>query len=88
VRRPRHPNAKIEAALRHAEKHGWRIEVGGSHCWGRLYCPHNDSNCRKGDYCMNSIWSTPSRPESYARRLRKAVDGCTGGRATEGVPKS
>lgn len=32
--RPTHPKKEIEEALRHAEGHGWRIEVGGSHAWG------------------------------------------------------
>ena len=74
--RPRHPNAAIEAALRHAEAHGWRVEVGGSHCWGRMYCPWNDKNCRTGRHCMASVWSTPSSREKHARYLRSVVNGC------------
>ena len=74
--RPRHPNAHIEAALRHAESHGWRVEVGGSHCWDRMYCPRNDSKCREGLHCMKNLWSTPRSAKNHARRLRLAVDGC------------
>jgi hypothetical protein len=39
VRKP-HSKPDIEAALRHAEKHGWRVEIGGSHAWGKMYCPY------------------------------------------------
>jgi hypothetical protein len=49
-----HPKQEIEDALRYAESHGWRVEVGGSHAWVRfialtmiknvvveiLYCQH------------------------------------------------
>ena len=49
----------VEEAIRHAEDHGWRIEVGGSHAWGRMYCPYNDQECRCGEFCITSIWSTP-----------------------------
>ena len=38
-----HPKKEIEAALRHAESKGWRVEVGGSHAWGKMYCPYNSS---------------------------------------------
>jgi hypothetical protein len=42
ARMARKPHSKpdIEAALRHAEKHGWRVEIGGSHAWGKMYCPY------------------------------------------------
>jgi len=73
---PRHPNADIEAALRHAEEHGWRVEVGGSHCWGRMYCPWNDEHCRSGARCMVSVWSTPRNPRRHVQDILRAVDGC------------
>jgi len=34
-----HPNKDVEAALRHAEVQGWRIETGGSHAWGADVLP-------------------------------------------------
>ena len=37
--RSTHPNKEVEEALKYAERQGWRIEVGGSHAWGKLYCP-------------------------------------------------
>lgn len=46
--RPSHPNKDVEGALRHAEEMGWRVEVGGSHAWGRIYCPYNNAECRCG----------------------------------------
>jgi hypothetical protein len=38
--RARHPKKDVEEALRHVEQHGLRIEVGGSHAWGKMYCPY------------------------------------------------
>lgn len=76
--RSRHPKPDIEAALRHAEACGWRIVQGGSHAWGKMYCPYNLRDCRCGIYCITSIWSTPVNPGTFARRLRQAVDGCAG----------
>lgn len=44
--RTKHPKKEVERALAYAERHGWRVDVGGSHCWGKLYCPANDIKCR------------------------------------------
>lgn len=76
ARRP-HPDKDIEAALRHAEAHGWRISVGGSHAWGKIYCPYNDDECRCGEFCITSVWSTPKNGVNHARALRRVVDKCT-----------
>lgn len=78
MKRPVHPKKDIEDALKHAEAHGWRVEVGGSHAWGRLYCPFHDQACRCGEFCIVSIWSTPRNPFSHARQLKRVVDNCTG----------
>jgi hypothetical protein len=74
--RARHPKKEIEAAIQHAEDNGWRIAVGGSHAWGRLYCPYNDTECRCGEFCITSIWSTPKNPGNHSRQLRRVVDNC------------
>ena len=58
----------VEAALKYAEAHGRRVEVGGRHAWGKLYCPYNDEQCRCGDFCITSIWSTP--------KTRSTMPGC------------
>lgn len=76
MRRPRHPKKDVEEALRYAEARGWRIDVGGSHAWGRMYCPANDPECRCGEFCITSIWSTPKDPRNHARQLRRVVDNC------------
>lgn len=76
ARRP-HPRKEIEQALKHAEANGWRIKVGGSHAWGQMFCPYNDSTCRDGDFCMSSVWSTPTSTVRHARFLRRVVDNCT-----------
>ncbi len=56
---------------------GWRVEVGGSHAWGRIYCPYNDVVCRCGQFCITSIWSTPKNADNHARQLKRVVDNCT-----------
>jgi len=75
--RIRHPKKEIEEAIRHAEESGWNIKVGGSHAWGKMYCPYNDTECRCGEYCIASIWSTPKNPGNHARQLKRVVDNCT-----------
>nr|WP_275692759.1 hypothetical protein [Rheinheimera hassiensis] len=63
--------------MQYAEQHGWVIDVGGSHAWGRMYCPYNDTNCRCGEFCIASIWSTPKNPANHARQVKRVVDNCT-----------
>jgi hypothetical protein len=58
-----HSKKEIEAALAYAESHGWRIRGGGKgHAWGKMYCPYNDAECRCGEFCISSVWSTPKNP--------------------------
>ena len=75
--RAAHPKKEVKDAIRYAESNGWRVEVGGGHAWGRMYCPYNDVECRCGDFCIVSIWSTPKNPGNFAKQLRKVVDNCT-----------
>jgi len=74
----KHPNKEINSALEYAESKGWRIEKGGSsaHAWGKMFCPYNDSECWCGEFCVNSIWSTPKNPTNHAKKIRRAVDKC------------
>jgi hypothetical protein len=72
-----HPSKEVEAALRHAEARGWRVNVGGAHAWGKIYCPYNNDECRCGEFCIASIWSTPKNALNHARALRRVVDKCT-----------
>jgi len=44
---------------------------------GRIYCPYNDEECRCGEFCITSVWSTPKNPGNHARALRRVVDNCT-----------
>ncbi len=71
-----HPNKEIAAAIAYAEERGWRIEQGGSHAWGRMYYPQNNPDCRGGEFCIQSIWSTPKNPGNHARMLKRVVDNC------------
>ena len=79
--RPGHPKKEVENALRHAESKGWHVSVGGGHCWGRIYCPYNDADCRCGEFCITSIWSTPKNPTNLAKQLLRVVDNCATHRA-------
>jgi hypothetical protein len=51
-----------------------RSEVGMP--GGKVYCPYNDDECRCGEFCITSVWSTPRNPASHARALRRVVDKC------------
>ncbi len=74
--RSKHSKKEVEEALSYAEEQGWRIEVGGSHCWGQMYCPNN-KGCRGGMYCRSSINGSPRNAGTHAKQIRKAVDKCT-----------
>ena len=74
--RRKHPKPEVEAAIQHAEAHGWTIEEGGAHAWGKMYCPYNDETCRCGEFCIASIWSTPKNSGNHARQLKRVVDNC------------
>lgn len=76
--RPRHGKKEVEAALVYAEGRGWRVEMASGHAWGRLYCPYNDDECRCGEFCIVSVWSTPKNPSNHAKQLCRVVDNCTG----------
>ncbi|MDD2105210.1 MULTISPECIES: hypothetical protein [Pseudomonas] len=86
--RPSHARKEVEQALRHAESKGWRVVVGGGHCWGKMYCPWNDAHCRCGEFCITSIWSTPRSPGNLARQLRRVVDNCSGSKVASGAPNA
>lgn len=81
--RATHSKKEVEEALAHAEEHGWRVEVGGSHAWGKMYCPNNDKTCRCGTHCITSIWSTPKNAGNFAKQIRRVVDNCTSQTSTE-----
>ena len=76
--RNRHPKQEVEDALRFAESCGWRVEAGGSHAWGKMYCPYDSELCRCGVFCITSVWSTPKNAGNHARQLLRAVENCTG----------
>jgi hypothetical protein len=75
--RATHPKKEVEKALRHAEAHGWRVEVGGAHAWGKMFCPYNDAECRCGEFCITSVWSTPKSPGNHAAALKRVVNNCS-----------
>ena len=48
----------------------------GNRVHQQLYCPYNDTECRCGEFCITSIWSTPKNPANHSRQLRRVVDNC------------
>ncbi len=74
--RKKHPNKEIEAAICYAEGKGWTVIERSGHAWGSLRCPNNNRDCRCGQFCQMSIWSTPKNPENFANQLSQKVDGC------------
>lgn len=75
--RPLHAKKEIEGALHYVEVQGWKVKCGGSHAWGKIYCPYNNAQCRCGEFCITCVWSTPKNPGNHARALRRVVDNCT-----------
>lgn len=73
----KHPRPEVNDAINYAESKGWRIEIGGSHAWGKMYCPYDSDECRCGEFCITSIWSTPRSAGNHARQIRRVVDNCT-----------
>ena len=74
--RKTHSKKEIEEAIQYAEAKGWHIKEGGSHAWGKMYCPHNDKECRCGEFCISCIWSTPRSSGNHAKQIRRVVDNC------------
>lgn len=74
----KHPNKEIRGAIAHAVKQGWTVKEKGSssHSWGQIYCPNRDLNCRCGEFCITSIWSTPKNPSNHAKQIKRVVDKC------------
>jgi len=76
LKRTKHPRQSIERAIQYAESQNWRIQMGGSHAWGKMYCPFNQESCRCGEFCITSIWSTPRSDENHAKALKRVVEKC------------
>jgi hypothetical protein len=76
--RKAHPQPDIEKALTYAEQNGWKIEISNSHAhaWGKMKCPYNNKECRCGEFCLSSIWSTPRNPYNHAKQIYRIVNRC------------
>jgi len=72
----KHPNKEIDDVVRYARTKGWSVKTASGHAWGILKCPQNSVDCRCGQFCQMSVWSTPKNPGNFARRLRKKIDAC------------
>lgn len=75
--RKKHKSEEIEAVLKELEALGWSVVEGQGHAWGLLRCPINSSDCRCGEFCQMSVWSTPKDPERHAKKLRQKALACT-----------
>lgn len=69
----KHPNKHIREAIRYAEKNRWTFVKASprAHIYGVLYCPR-----RTRDGHRFNVHSTPRKPESHARDIRREVDKC------------
>jgi hypothetical protein len=85
--RAKHPKKEVEEAVAYAESEGWRVEVGGGHAWGKIYCPYNDDECRCGVFCITCVWSTPRDAGNLANKLKRVVNNCIAHRAQKDEPK-
>ena len=72
----KHPNKEIDAVIRYARTKGWSVKAAGGHAWGILKCPQNSVDCRCGQFCRMSVWSSPKNPGNFARRLQHKIDAC------------
>ena len=77
-KRKKHPDKDIEAAVAYAESKKWTFKETGksAHAWGILKCPNNKKDCRCGEFCISSIWSTPKNPKNHAKQIIRIVDNC------------
>jgi len=73
MRRKRHPQKEVEAAIQTAETKGWRYKQAGhsSHAWGRLLCP-----LQQQEGCSLSIWSTPKDATVHAKQILRVIKLC------------
>ena len=73
TKRKKHPNKKIEQAIKYAESKQWRyLKVGKSaHAWGRLLCSQENK-----EGCSMSVWSTPRDTDVHAKQICRRVDAC------------
>jgi len=74
--RKRHTSKEIEAVLQELEGLGWTVVEGRGHAWGLLRCPANSKECRCGEFCQMSVWSTPKDPQRHANKLRQKALAC------------
>jgi hypothetical protein len=83
--RKRHPKPEVEAAIRHAESHGWRIPseapTHGERCCVRTMM----RPVAAGSFCIYRIWSTPQNPGNHGKQIRRVVDNCVHKKAGKSV---
>ena len=74
----KHPHKEIQDAIAYAIENGWQIKKtnSSSHSWGILRCPNNDPKCRCGEFCSQSIWSTPKNLSNHAKQIKRIVNNC------------
>ncbi len=74
----KHPNKEIREALAYAIQQGWTVKESNarSHSWGKMYCPNPSHECRCGEFCIASIWSTQKNPSNHAKQIKRIVNNC------------
>jgi hypothetical protein len=76
VARKRHTSKEIEKVIQELEALGWELIEGRGHAWGILRCPTNDQECRCGEFCQMSVWSTPKNSQQFAKKIRQKALAC------------
>lgn len=76
MNRPKHPKKEVESAITFVEACGWRVQLSEGHAWGRIYCPFNSVQCRGGEFCIASVWSTPRDATAHGMQIRRVVENC------------
>lgn len=82
--RKRHPSKEIEAMIQELEALGWAVIEGKGHAWGMLRCPNNSKECRCGEFCQMSVWSTPKNSQQFAKKVRQKALACVKVKKPEG----
>jgi hypothetical protein len=70
---PEHPKAYWRAALKHARRNGWYLNVYSAHAFGQVRC---SSDLQSQNTCTYKVFSSGKGGESAAKECQKKVDNC------------
>ena len=70
---PAHSKAYWRAALKHARRNGWYLNVYSDHAFGQVRC---NSDLQSQNACTYKVFSSGKGGESAAKECQKKVDNC------------